>query len=164
MATQFTRIDNTTKRIVKITFKKEEDYCPDLSYLGEYKSQPGDDDKTIDRQERGDRERNQHRYFIAAMSGAETGNPNSVEQDYKRMEDYGGDWYMMYLRCEAEVVINGIMQKVTSGGLGGVESDSDDSYFEEIKEEQLEELADVLRSMAFSEEQITTAFQEMKEE
>ncbi len=164
MATQFRRIDSQAKRIMKITFKREADDCPDLSYLGEYQSSPGDPDKTIDRKERGEMGRNEHRYFVAAMSGEETGNPESVEQDYKRSEDYGNGWYQMYLRFEALVSINGIMQTVTSGGIGGVESDSDESHFDEIREEEKDELAGVLQSMGFSEEQITTAFQEAKEE
>lgn len=165
MAKQFLRTDNTKKRIDRITFKKEVDESPDLSFLGEYSNKPGDPAKTIDRQERGDMGRNEFRYFVAAMSGKDTGNPESVEQDYQRMEGCcKGEWCMLFLVCEARIVINGIIQTVTSGGLGGVESDCDDDLFDEIKQVQKEELAAVLRSIGFSQKQISAAFKKMEEE
>src|SRR5688500_10376303 len=77
-------IDNRKKRILSVSFVREPEALPDLSHFGEYSDVPGDDDKTIDRQERGDQWRNEHRYFIAALSGENTGNPESVEQDYQR--------------------------------------------------------------------------------
>ena len=161
MAKQFLRTDNTTKRIVRVEFVREVDDSPDLSYLGEYSNSPSGDAVTIDREERGDMGRGEFRYFIAGMSPEDTGNPSSVEEDYKRMESMNrGDWCMLFCQARAQISINGVMQRVTSGGLGGVESDSGDDYFDEIKGEQLEELREILKSMGFRAKQIDAAFAE----
>lgn len=165
MAKQFLRTDNQKKRIDSVVFKREVDTYPDLSWLGEYSNTP--DAVHIDREERGDMGRHEYRYFNMSSNYEDETPENQqkyMEQDYKRMQDYNrNEWCMLFLICEARVVVNGIVQTVTSGGLGGVESDSDDSYFEEIKEGQLEELAEVLRSLNFSQKQIRTAFKDVKE-
>jgi len=155
---QFRCTDNTTKRIVNVQFRVEQDECPDLSFIGEYSSEPRADDVTVDRKERNDMGRGEFRYFIAAMSGEQTGNPESVEQDYQRMEEYNrGGWYMTFAFAEADISINGVTQTIRSGGLGGVESDSG-TYFDEIKAEQYNELKDILAGLGFTQEQIDEAF------
>lgn len=140
------------RRILRVVLRHETDTGPDLSYLGEYSSAPGPDDRTVDRQKRGDMERGEYRYFVAAMSGAETGNPKSVNQDYRRMEEYNrGGWCMTGVWAEAEVVLTGnVIQTVRSGGLWGIESDSDDKYFKEVEAEQLGDLRTELRAAGFT--------------
>ena len=165
MAKQFLRTDNQKKRIAKVVYLRESDDSPDLSCLGEYSNQP--DAVHIDREERGDRGHGEYRYFNMSSNYTDEKPEDQqkyMEQDYRRMEDYGNGWCMMFLQCQAQVVINGIVQTITSGGLGGVESDSDEDYFEEIKKEQLDELAEVLRSMGFSKKAISTAFKECKDQ
>ncbi len=126
---------------------------PDLSYLGEYSETAGPN--AIDRQERGDRSRGTYRYFNPAMSPKDTGNPDSVEQDYQRMESYNrGDWQAIGIRVTAEVVIGGVLQTITSAGLRGVESDSSDKYLDEIAAEQLDELRGILAEMGVSRKEI----------
>lgn len=148
---RYLRTDNVTKRIVSVVFVKELDDDPDLSYLGEYSNKPAA--VHIDRQERGDQGRNQLRYFNAGA-----GDPAYIEADYKRYEAYhAGDWCMTWLQAKAEVVVQGVTQYVTSGGLGGVESDSGPVYFGELRTEQLDELATILKGMGFGRREIQEA-------
>lgn len=51
-----------------------------------------------------------------------------------------------------------LVQNITSGGLWGVESDSDASYLAEIEQEQLSELRQQLRAIGFSNRAISAAF------
>ena len=151
------------KRIKSVQVVRVADRDPDLSHLGEYSSRPGADDVTIDREERGDMGRGEYRYFIAAMSGEDTGNPESVEQDYARCEAYNrGEWEMVGVYAVAEVVVNGTTQAVRSAGLWGVESDSGDAYFAEVGGEELAELSGILAELGFTPEQIAEAFAEVE--
>lgn len=138
------------KEIVSIDFKCEYDPDPDLSHLGEYSDKP--EPGHIPRENVG---RGEYGYFIPAMTGEETGNPDSPRQDYERMESYNrGEWYMCYCYAEAVVVVDGVRQKIRSAGLGGVESDSDKSYFDEVKGDELSSLCGILESLGWTKEEI----------
>jgi len=50
-----------------------------------------------------------------------------------------------------------VLQDVSSGGLWGIESDSDASYLKEIEAEELSELRKQLYAMGFSKRAIATA-------
>ncbi len=146
------------KRIDGVTFVRELDTDPDTSWIGEYSSTPGADDVTVDRQERGDMSRGEFHYFIAALSATQTGNPESVEQDYNRLEALNrGDWCFIGVSAIARVVIGDTVQKIRSGGLWGIESDSSADHFEELKREQLSELAVQLEALGFSKRAIRKA-------
>lgn len=146
-------------RIESISLIREVDVSPDTSWIGEYASQPGPDDRTIDREERGDCERGQYRYFIAANGPDETGNPKSVEEDYRRMELLNrGDWCFFGISAEAKVIVNGVFQTIRSGGLWGIESDSGDAYFRTVAAEELSNLRDTLAQLGFTEAQLIDAF------
>lgn len=131
-----------TTRIDKITIVHEIDTYPDLSYIGTYADEPGPEDGTIDRQARGDTRYHEWHYFIAAMSG----DPNSVEQDYQRMESYNNRyWCMLGIYARAEVsydtgVGNRRIEYFESSGLLGVESDSEREYIAEVEQEELLDL------------------------
>jgi hypothetical protein len=134
----------------------------------------------------GDMERNEYRYFnpsfnyIDANGKPEKGEtPETVRkytlQDYERMESLNrGNWCFIGIRAEAEIVIPqpgdkglaGICQEISSGGLSGIDSDSDRSYFEEIEAEELSSLRQQLTALGFSKRAIATAFKnvEHKEE
>lgn len=56
------------------------------------------------------------------------------------------------------------MQEITSGGLWGVESDSDRKYLADIDTEQLSELREQLRAVGFSTRAISTAFRDVSHE
>jgi len=99
-----------------------------------------------------------------------------VRQDYERMESLNaGHWCFIGIRAEAEITPNvihadntpyarshGVIQKITSGGLWGVESDSDKAYLADIEKEELSSLREELRSLGFSSRAISTAFKNME--
>lgn len=153
-----------TKRIIKVIIKRMNDEDGQADWLGKYSSTPGPEATTIDRQARADWKPGEYRYFIATMSGEETGNPESVEQAYKRMEaGMNGGWHLMGVRAEAEAVLTGsIVQKLTSGGLWGVESDTGDEYIKGVEAEELEALKGELLAVGFTDEEIKAAFEKVE--
>ena len=76
-------------------------------------------------------------------------------QDKKRLEAYYNDeWHFVGVQVVAEIRIDGLLQTISSGGLWGIESDSSDEYFDEIFEEEKEQLKDVLLQLGFTEKEI----------
>lgn len=72
------------------------------------------------------------RYFIPT-------NPEYAKQDYKRMMDYERGYWSM-LGVMAEIYLKDKNYPLArSGGLWGIESDSEESYFAELEEEQIAE-------------------------
>jgi len=131
-------------KIEKIVIKHVVDEQPDLSYLGVYSNSPAD--VCIDREERGDQERNEFRYFNLGC-----GDKDYIEQDYARAESYNRqNWCMLGIIAEAEMsydIGQGCrrLEKLSSGGIWGIESDSDDDYIEDMQNEQLDDLRQHLR-------------------
>jgi hypothetical protein len=164
----FRRVDSTaSKKIRSIKVVQETDCDPDLSFLGVYtdKAEPWnierrsgqyvaelDEDYEIP-------ERGREFRFFKPCAGEE---PEGTEdykkyglQDFKRMEDYERNrWWMEGVYAQAEIVILGVIQRLRSGGLYGIESDSDEAYFKEIADEQLAELKDILEQLGFTKEEI----------
>ncbi len=87
-----------------------------------------------------------------------------VEQDYERMESLNrGDWCFLGIRAEADYSIGKdgdpyLMQEISSGGLWGIESDSDADYFTSVEQEELAELRKQLEGIGFSKRAISAAF------
>lgn len=103
-----------------------------------------------------------------------------VRQDYERMERLNaGDWCYIGIRAEAEIVAvygskstlsehvttggSGPIQHITSGGLWGIESDSDKSYFAEVQTDELADLKTQLLALGFSRRAISQAFKNVEE-
>jgi hypothetical protein len=150
-------------KIRSITVARLQDEDPDLSWLGRYSNTPSKPEVTIDLQTRGDRGRNEYRYFIAANSAEETGNPESVEQDYERSESLNrGDWWFIGIIAKAKVQICDTEQTITSGGLWGIESDSGSEYIETVEAEQLNELRYILLNLGCSKAAIDAAISARK--
>lgn len=129
-------------QVDSITIEHIDDTDADLSYLGEYSSKPAD--VHIDRQERGEMGRNEHRYFNVGC-----GDPEYIEQDYKRMKAYGNDWCCIGIRATAQVSYpagqgSRQLQTFQSSGLWGIESDSDKSHFEQVEADELSSLMTTL--------------------
>lgn len=125
-------------QVNKITIKWEYEESPDLSYLGKYQSNWVEG--AIDRKKLGDTERNQYRYFVPANSELEY-----AMNDYNRSEAANrGNWCMMGCRAVAEIsypTANGRrIDRLRSGGLWGIESDSSKEYIEEIEKEEMADL------------------------
>lgn len=71
---------------------------------------------------------------------------------YKR-----GEFDFVGVRAEAEVVIEGVVQLLTSGGLWSVESDSGEEYIGEIAVEEYEQLRRVLKTIGVPTSELPTA-------
>jgi hypothetical protein len=76
-----------------------------------------------------------------------------IKEDEARIDAYGRNWYMFGIRAVAtlhfpqQFTESKIIQRISSPGLFGIESDSDDDYFEEVEEEQVAILLDMLKLM-----------------
>jgi hypothetical protein len=145
-----------TKRIIKVTIKRLADEGGEADYLGKYSNEPGEPSKTIDRRTLKHCGPGQLPFFIAEN----TENWEQSLANYTRMEaGMRGEWCLIGIKAEAEVHLTGdTVQRLTSGGLWGVESDGGDSYHKEIEGEQLEELMGELESVGFTEAEIKAAF------
>lgn len=67
------------------------------------------------------------------------------EQDRRRLETYGDLWNMIGIYAEAEVDVRGTLQRMRSGGLWGIESDSDKKHIESISKEEYDALKAILK-------------------
>ena len=75
-----------------------------------------------------------------------TAHPDAAE-DRKRYESYGKTWDMVGIWVEAECVVQGTIQRVRSGGLWGIESDSGKQYFREVAKAEYDQLITILKTM-----------------
>lgn len=90
---------------------------------------------------------------------------DNAEADYRRMEALNeGDFCFIGIRAEARIVIENVCQDITSGGLWGIESDSDAAYLKEIESEQLAELRSQLEAIGFSKRAVSAAFRNVERE
>jgi len=93
-------------------------------------------------------------YWRAAMH-------QNAEQDYARMEALNnGQWEFIGIRACADVTIGNTRQSIYSGGLWGIESDSEASYLKEVESEELASLRETLYELGFSKRAIATAVKE----
>lgn len=94
-----------------------------------------------------------YRYFNPINTGEGCTDAERIEMqraDFERMEAYNNDgWGMVGVYAQAEIVVAGTIQEVHSGGLYGIESDSDESYFAEIEKEELSALVTILEELGF---------------
>jgi hypothetical protein len=149
----------TKARIESVRIERVVDTNPDTSSLGKY-GNTATSPAAVDREERGDCGRHEYRYFNPTMTGKETGNSKSPEQDYQRMESLNrGEWCYLGIIAKAVIVsAGGIIQTIRSGGLWGIESDSDAGYFAEVERDELAQLKAELLSLGFGERAIAHAF------
>lgn len=123
-------------RIESVKVKWELDEYPDLSWL-ESSINDGIVDSCRYTQEEYDKDPEQVKKWIS--------------QDMDRFNTYGTHWVMY--GCLAEAVVSYPISKqgdrrletLTSGGLWGIESDSDDSYKTEVAKDQIEDLKSHLK-------------------
>jgi hypothetical protein len=147
------------KRIDSIKIKRDIDECPDTSWLGEYSNKRAR--FSFDRKALNDMERGEYQYFnpyVNPFNGKTQAEKKELarqaRQDYERMESLNrGHWYFIHIRAEAKIVINNVIEKISSGGLGGIESDSGEEYFKEIEKEELTNLTSILKELGFKESQ-----------
>ena len=65
-----------------------------------------------------------------------------------------GQFFFVSARAEADVVIEGILQTLESGGFSGVESDSDEEYIDAIAADEWAGLRGVLKAVGVSTDQL----------
>lgn len=90
---------------------------------------------------------NSIRVLVLPDDDSDTSYLDQDEFEDRRGEYRRGDFFFVGVRAEAEVVIEGTIQTLTSGGLWGTESDSGDEYIEEIANEEYAELRKILTSV-----------------
>ena len=134
--------------------------------------------------ESGDMERGQYQWFNPSRNYVdERGKANKeyagdvgaaeireyVRQDYARMESLNrGDWCFIGIKAQAEYSVGdnraGVcqIQTLDSMGLWGIESDSEESYFDEVANEELAELRSQLAGIGFSKRAIAAAFKNVE--
>ena len=150
------------KKINKITVKRIPDEYPDTSYLGEYSNKPGK--YAIERENCGHRE---FRYFNPNWENYQGLTEKEIkeycQQDYERMESLNaGNWCFIGIKAEVEIQTsedgkNWLINKISSGGIWGIESGSGEDYLKEEEDGQLEQLNKLLREFGFSDEEINNA-------
>ena len=71
------------------------------------------------------------------------------QEDFKdRLEEYeAGHFNFIGIRARSEIEVNGVLQTITSSGLWGIEDDSSEEYINEIRQEQIEELKEILEEL-----------------
>jgi hypothetical protein len=170
------------KKINKIYTKTIYDELPDTSFLGKYTDEVND--WYIDR-EQGEyiailqkdedyelpSKGREYRFFNPCAGGEEEGTEDYQKygkQDFERMESLNnGNWFFMGIETIAEVHTsqdgkNWLINTLSSGGLWGIESDSDNSYIEEVNNEQINELKTVLKEYGFSTKEINKALKSIE--
>lgn len=65
-----------------------------------------------------------------------------------------GDFGFIGIQAEAEIAVHGVCQIITSGGLWGIESDSDRQYLSEVEHAEVDQLKAILQSLGFSDSEL----------
>jgi hypothetical protein len=79
----------------------------------------------------------------------------------RRAEFERGDFSFVGVRAEAEVVVEGVLQTLMSGGLWGIESDSSKEYIEDVALEEYDGLREILKAIGVSTSQVPVGDREM---
>lgn len=90
--------------------------------------------------------------------------PSYLDQDEfedRKAEYENGDFSFVGVVAEADVVIEGTVQTLKSGGLWGIESDSGEEYIEDTALEEYDGLRDVLKAVGVSTSQVPPGDREM---
>ena len=167
------------KRILRIGIARLPDKSPDTSYLGEF-SNTANTQFAIDHRARGGNSRD-FQWFNAGT--VEEFRPDAewikgktaqerrqfwhdamttnAELDYEQMCALNnGRFEFIGVRACADITIGDTRQPIYSGGLWGIESDSEASYLKEVESEELASLRETLYELGFSKRAIATAVKE----
>jgi hypothetical protein len=92
----------------------------------------------------------------------DSGDPEYKDQDEARRKEYeNGDFSFVGVRAEAEVVVENVIQTITSGGLWGIESDSGEGYIEDVALEEYDNLREILKAIGVSTSQVPVGDKKM---
>jgi len=158
------------KKILSIKVEHHIDEFRDHSHIGEWTDEH--DDYHFDRREGKmlktlERDPNytvpdkghEYRFFKPYAGGEKPGTSRYIrygKQDLARMEELErGDWHFIGVGAVARVKLRGdLVQSITSGGLWGIESDSENGHIKEVEQEELSELKRELVAVGFTEGEI----------
>src|SRR5438552_12437375 len=119
--------------VESITVKHLPEEYPDLSDLGTFANAPKGK-FVIDRSKLGHLDPREYRFFNADN----VSNMKEAMENYQRALSYGVSWSMFGIQAFADVLVplgdsarpnDWMVQTIHSGGLWGIESDSEQSYF-----------------------------------
>lgn len=119
-ADKYRNIDDTKKKLLNVQIVTRHDEDADLSYLEDETRYKG----------------------VSAKEAAKY-----RKQDQERLASYGRDWNMIGIYAVANVAIRGVIQRIQSGGLWGIESDSGEDYFNSVGKEEYGQLKDLLKEI-----------------
>ena len=157
--------------------RRECDPDPDTSYIGEF-SHRAETEFAINHREHAESRHGDYPWFnpgsVETFDPKASWNTSGTREeweramrqnaaaDYKRACDLNnGEFHYCGVSARAEVQLqtHGAIQTLCSGGLWGIETDSDDSYFAEVAAEELNDLRGTLKAAGFSARAISKAFQ-----
>jgi len=138
--------------VVRIVWETDE--APDLSWIGEFKNSitAAEESHAIHHRARGGDTR-EFEWFVSG-NAYEDVSPRTrkkyIEQDYRRLLAYGETWHSVGCYAEARVSYptqpagTWRTETLRSGGLWGIESDSEKTYRAEVARDELADLKDHL--------------------
>lgn len=164
-------------KILSVRIERTVDTDADTSLLGKYTSTPsewaicryGEHQGEFVRDLSGDDSlpgcSREHRFFLPNVENYAGVDESELRkyclQDFERMESLErGGWCYLGIIAKAEIwnPRTKVTQTIRSGGLWGIESDSDEAYLKSVGDEQLDELAMELESLGFGDRAIKHAF------
>lgn len=160
------------KRIDSIKIERLNDEDADTSYIGQYTDDAADwniernsgeyvANLTEEQREAIPQHSREYRFFKPYAGGEKAGTEEYQKygkQDFQRMESLQrGNWRFIGIRAVAKIVVNDTIQKITSGGLWGTESDSGNDYLSQVGSDEFASLKIQLLELGFTAEQIDAA-------
>jgi hypothetical protein len=95
--------------------------------------------------------------FKSDVDEQESPDEDELMTPERRQQFDEGQWWYQYVYARATIEVDNVLQYITSGGLGCVESDADGEYLKEVKEEEYRTLREQLTSLGFTKEEIQKA-------
>jgi hypothetical protein len=160
------------KKIESTTVKCDSDYDNDLSFIGEYTDDldpenivvsTGEFVKDTPEEELPEKGREFRAFKSATGRDGDKFYPKNAKADFERMQKINsGDVGFMSISAVASIATSDdgktwLMNEISSGGLYGIEIDSDESYLQGITAEQIAELRKTLLALGFTGEELNAA-------
>lgn len=98
----------------------------------------------------------QRRRVVAAAPRRQPAELRAARVVFEPDVEHDGQAFMR-AHAEAEVIIEGVEQTLTSGGMWGIEDDAEDEYLDQIIEQEWETLRVVLKTVGVPTDQLPLA-------
>lgn len=84
-----------------------------------------------------------------------SGDPDYDKEDRERIASWRRDeWSYIGIYVECDLIVAGTVQHIRTAGLWGIETDSGSDYFQEIAEQEYDELLAILEQLGVEEHQV----------